>query len=687
MLESNSAAQHDDGRDDVSHRLAKNSKSRARVPRSPSQSYEITCTFAFFGCPWVGRRCDLPRHLSDFCACVEGQGGGARDDLFSWQEARDSVIAAEEEERRRRIREHAMRPQRASITSPMDVGHSDEGSKTSVKRSSFAPSSSSSANVRVMFIEQPRLLRRLIVEGSEELQARLDHDLVAHFAASTHASARLNGARQRCLGDLQRITRALWGLHVGVYAYGSTVTGTASISSDFDVVIVGLRHRGKSGGIFVTADEGDMTDASGREALERLQASIIGTTDESSIGEGGSDAGRGGVFGLRVEKLVQSSKVSVLKMTAHTRVQEEAAHGTEARVAHGSSVSSCLAVDLSVDCARHSGLMSRAFMSTVLDHLPTMAPVVVSLKTWMTRLGLNNAYQGGLSSYGIFLLVFLAALRRLSRDDGPEDGNKEDRSRSVGDDVRNIRKIAVAGMVGDGDDNDRHHDDHAFTSDSTRNNVIDYHQHPLHILRSAEKVGKERALAILSDAGVYVLSSSPTAPLPQPSVLKPSQLLLDVLCIFEDHHEQRAQSAEPHSPPITTALHILRPSEQRLFFGGSSRTTAPISGSDTRESSSRVDTVLPSSSTPSSTLSLAHMMDALVLEDPLNANNNVARSCFKFAAIEKAFSDAVDRYRALAVRPTGTLLQKSNEEPLGVEARGVAEDVTNTLWQVLTSCN
>ncbi len=87
-----------------------------------------------------------------------------------------------------------------------------------------------------------------------------------------------------------------------------------------------------------------------------------------------------------------------------------------------------LSLDISIDAPSHSGLATTEFVKSMIATYPVLGPAVFVLKTFfkakvappffilfihlMFCQGLSDPYSGGLSSYGLFLLVLLLHQRR-----------------------------------------------------------------------------------------------------------------------------------------------------------------------------------------------------------------------------------------------------------------------------------
>ncbi|CAM9715747.1 unnamed protein product, partial [Hapterophycus canaliculatus] len=87
-------------------------------------------------------------------------------------------------------------------------------------------------------------------------------------------------------------------------------------------------------------------------------------------------------------------------------------------------------LDISIDGPTHSGLATSAFTSYLSDHLPNLAPLTMVLKKLLQSKNLNDPFTGGLSSYGIVLMVAFALLQRDHFPPSPVDSSRAQRSGS-----------------------------------------------------------------------------------------------------------------------------------------------------------------------------------------------------------------------------------------------------------------
>lgn len=63
-------------------------------------------------------------------------------------------------------------------------------------------------------------------------------------------------------------------------------------------------------------------------------------------------------------------------------------------------------MDISFDAPSHRGLATAALVLRMLRDSPVLMPLTLVLKQLLVQKGLNDPYTGGLSSYGVVLLVY-----------------------------------------------------------------------------------------------------------------------------------------------------------------------------------------------------------------------------------------------------------------------------------------
>ena len=172
---------------------------------------------------------------------------------------------------------------------------------------------------------------------------------------------------------VQAIVGALWpegasSPHMAwVELYGSLATGLDSPCSDIDVIVRG-----------VPAEQSWGTSSG---AHERLTAALCAEAWVESA------------------KVIPSLPVSIIKVQG-------------AAVTSGGGL---ISLDISFECPSHRGLNTATYVRYLLSREPNLRPLSLVVKQLLVEKGLNDPYSGGLSSYGLTLLLAFTLNRRRRR--------------------------------------------------------------------------------------------------------------------------------------------------------------------------------------------------------------------------------------------------------------------------------
>lgn len=71
-------------------------------------------------------------------------------------------------------------------------------------------------------------------------------------------------------------------------------------------------------------------------------------------------------------------------------------------------------IDISINGHHHSGLASTELTIFLMKYLKPLPPLLILFKEYLRSKDLNDAYRGGLSSYGVFLLVILPMIKKVT---------------------------------------------------------------------------------------------------------------------------------------------------------------------------------------------------------------------------------------------------------------------------------
>ncbi|KAI8469643.1 MAG: hypothetical protein J3K34DRAFT_522009 [Monoraphidium minutum] len=153
------------------------------------------------------------------------------------------------------------------------------------------------------------------------------------------------------------------GARVKVQPFGSFVSGLSTWNSDVDIVISGLVTPSRLTGGFGQADKRFVT-----KVLDRVARELR----------------RGHRIDLRSLVIIRTARIPIIKLQTGPQ--------------HGSVVA-----DISL--GDESGPAAARYVTQQIAAYPPLAPLVLVLKVYLRRCGLNEVSNGGLSSYSLTLMV------------------------------------------------------------------------------------------------------------------------------------------------------------------------------------------------------------------------------------------------------------------------------------------
>ncbi|KAJ1461603.1 hypothetical protein M885DRAFT_611229 [Pelagophyceae sp. CCMP2097] len=170
-----------------------------------------------------------------------------------------------------------------------------------------------------------------------------------------------------------------------VVVFGSCAYDMQVDDSDVDVVVVGWQN-------------GDAKDASCHEATERTY--VLHRIAQHLRG----------VPGVRVDRVLDHSRVPIIRASVDVRALVDADGGLRRELAGLESPPSQVKVDLSLGGTQHTGLAAAALCRRLLDQVPALAPAALVVKRMLREADLNDAFTGGLPSYAVVLMLFYSKL-------------------------------------------------------------------------------------------------------------------------------------------------------------------------------------------------------------------------------------------------------------------------------------
>ena len=248
--------------------------------------------------------------------------------------------------------------------------------------------------------------RSSLVMPSAAAMACLDHMVAEYYHKAMRESSAMDGPAQALMGHVQHAVSELWGNHARIACFGSRATGLACATSDVDLVVTGVpgidpatvpqlwRHAP------VTVDD----QCAALEDLQPLILSLPGVLSAT-------------INRAAVPVLAITADVRVLQRLQPSSAAHDGAHdggnctssatGADAPTTAPATApaTALLHLDISVHSERHRGLLAAQHVRWLHALLPPLAPLVVMLKALLHRHGLKSTFTGGLSSYALVIMV------------------------------------------------------------------------------------------------------------------------------------------------------------------------------------------------------------------------------------------------------------------------------------------
>jgi len=249
-----------------------------------------------------------------------------------------------------------------------------------------------------------------------DVRSRLCDDIVAFVRRVSETTASRLPQQTVAVNRCRQVVQSLWP-RAQVKAFGSFVSGLALPSSDVDLVIClpKVRRDAPAEAPGVLEGRNAIKETWQQELARRLRATAW--VNPASI------------------KIISHTAIPVIKMKIKPRppplpmplagggggavpvvpVQPLGFRGgdgaDEAAVAAGVALAAAAAgegevyLDVSIEGGQHNGLLANRVIAELLRENPALRPLVLVLKHFMKERGLMESYSGGLSSYGLVLMV------------------------------------------------------------------------------------------------------------------------------------------------------------------------------------------------------------------------------------------------------------------------------------------
>jgi hypothetical protein len=248
-----------------------------------------------------------------------------------------------------------------------------------------------------------------------DVRSRLCDDIADFVRRVSETTASRLPQQTVAVNRCRQVVQSLWP-RAQVKAFGSFVSGLALPSSDVDLVIClpKVRRDAPAEAPGVLEGRNAIKETWQQELARRLRATAW--VNPASI------------------KIISHTAIPVIKMKVEPRppplptplagggggavpaapIQPPELRGDgadEAAVAAGVALAATAAgegevyLDVSIEGGQHNGLLANRVIAELLRENPALRPLVLVLKHFMKERGLMESYSGGLSSYGLVLMV------------------------------------------------------------------------------------------------------------------------------------------------------------------------------------------------------------------------------------------------------------------------------------------
>lgn len=230
-----------------------------------------------------------------------------------------------------------------------------------------------------------------------DMRSRVCMDMADFVRRVTEVTASRLPQQRVAVNRCRQVVQSLWP-RAQVKAFGSFVSGLALPSSDVDLVIClpKVRKDAPAEAPGVLEGRNAIKETWQQELARRLRATVW--VNPASI------------------KIISHTAIPVIKMKMEPRATlaagaTAAAAGTPVECADtGDSMGSegrdeDVYLDVSIEGGQHNGLLANRVIADLLRENPALRPLVLVLKHFMKERGLMESYSGGLSSYGLVLMV------------------------------------------------------------------------------------------------------------------------------------------------------------------------------------------------------------------------------------------------------------------------------------------
>lgn len=399
------------------------------------------------------------------------------------------------------------------------------------------------------------------------------------------------------INNLQECIRELWSF-ASLEPFGSWATGLRGAHSDIDLVV---------------CFEDDIllrkTPTSRHDLLKKLAAHL--ELHAQNI--------------IKIDKVLLHTRVPLIKASAELAVLNSDTEEME--------LIRC-ELDISIDGPEHSGLATTSLTQAMLKALPGLGPAIMLIKGYLKQKGLCDSFTGGLPSYGVFLLVLLLFLRRHHAN---QFAHNEDAHQGENESDQGTENINTDSMRNNKDDKQHHILDKTFSltdksesisSRTSSHKSDDYEQPPYGFINVDMQKDYGRRVA----AKLLLPSSD----------CDTEQELQKIEEALAGGNFSALGAEQPVQSPMIGVIIV----EFLGVYG--EELQCGRHGFSVRDGGFRFEVL-------AGPYTVAHPQasDPLLIEDPVNVMNNVAKNCFNAPSIQRVFLEAHERFKSVVTRYSG----------------------------------
>jgi len=467
----------------------------------------------------------------------------------------------------------------------------------------------------------------------------LDRAIGEFYRTAREESTAFDGPACSLMAHVQQTVAALWGPYARVSCFGSRATGLACATSDIDLVVTGVpgidaatmrpAGRWQQPPPPVTMDAQVMALEDLLPRIKALPGVLTATINRSAVPVIAITADVPTIMKVAAEYAEAERRSVAAKAAAaggEVTPEEPAHNAPEASGAEAASkaeaaaaaapaegkpapTSTLLHLDISLHSEKHRGLIAAQHIRWLHAHLLPLAPLCVFLKALLHRHQLKSTFTGGLSSYALVVMVarFLIDRQLLQYTRwAPKMAPKGGRARSEPGAI--ARAQAEAAAV---------------------ERVVAEAEANLGLQTPSSEVAAADGAADAADAA--------DAAATEPAAAEPSLglLLVEVLGFYG---------------------HVFDP-KQHALLGGTGMGVIPPAGCGFAERE-RLAPLLCMASAYGMQYPLhadPFAMQPLVCVDPVDPTNNMAKSCYRIAAVQRLFAASANTAVAAAEKAASAL--------------------------------